>query len=114
MYRQEGYRSMNLMHQVVYPLVSPQACCLQKENQFQMCKILLQIVFFCALSLFDLIVHLVIWRGHEGGSMREVSHAHFESIICKDYSNVGRLFCTPAPPKFTKKLAVDSFFNFGS
>ena len=30
------------------------------------------------------------------------------------YSNVGRLFCTPAPPKFTKKLAVDSFFNFGS
>ena len=31
-----------------------------------------------------------------------------------DYSNVGRLFCTPAPPKFTKKLAVDSFFNFGS
>ena len=32
----------------------------------------------------------------------------------KGYSNVGRLFCTPAPPKFTKKLAVDSFFNFGS
>ena len=32
----------------------------------------------------------------------------------KQYSNVGRLFCTPAPPKFTKKLAVDSFFNFGS
>ena len=31
-----------------------------------------------------------------------------------NYSNVGRLFCTPAPPKFTKKLAVDSFFNFGS
>ena len=31
-----------------------------------------------------------------------------------DYSNVGRLFCTPAPPKFTKKLAVDSFFIFGS
>ena len=31
-----------------------------------------------------------------------------------EYSNVGRLFCTPAPPKFTKKLAVDSFFNFGS
>ena len=30
------------------------------------------------------------------------------------YSNVGRLFCTPAPPKFTKKLAVDSFFNFRS
>ena len=30
------------------------------------------------------------------------------------YSNVGQLFCTPAPPKFTKKLAVDSFFNFGS
>ena len=30
------------------------------------------------------------------------------------YSNVGWLFCTPAPPKFTKKLAVDSFFNFGS
>ena len=30
------------------------------------------------------------------------------------YSNVGRFFCTPAPPKFTKKLAVDSFFNFGS
>ena len=32
----------------------------------------------------------------------------------QDYSNVGWLFCTPAPPKFTKKLAVDSFFNFGS
>ena len=31
-----------------------------------------------------------------------------------NYSNVGRLFCTPAPPKFTKKLAVDSIFNFGS
>ena len=31
-----------------------------------------------------------------------------------EYSNVGWLFCTPAPPKFTKKLAVDSFFNFGS
>ena len=31
-----------------------------------------------------------------------------------NYSNVGWLFCTPAPPKFTKKLAVDSFFNFGS
>ena len=30
------------------------------------------------------------------------------------YSNVGWLFCTPVPPKFTKKLAVDSFFNFGS
>ena len=30
------------------------------------------------------------------------------------YSNAGWLFCTPAPPKFTKKLAVDSFFNFGS
>ena len=30
------------------------------------------------------------------------------------YSNVGRPFCTPAPPKFTKKLAVDSFSNFGS
>ena len=34
--------------------------------------------------------------------------------IPRIYSNVGRLFCTPAPPKFTKKLAVDSFFNFGS
>ena len=34
--------------------------------------------------------------------------------VFKMYSNVGRLFCTPAPPKFTKKLAVDSFFNFGS
>ena len=29
--------------------------------------------------------------------------------IARNYSNVGRLFCTPAPPKFTKKLAVDSF-----
>ena len=76
---------MNLMHQFVYPLVSPQACCLQKEHQIQMYTMLLQIVFFCALSLFDLIVHLVIRRGHEGGSMRDVSHAHFESIICNNY-----------------------------
>ena len=37
-----------------------------------------------------------------------------QSEYSKKYSNVGRLFCTPAPPKFTKKLAVDSFFNFGS
>ena len=38
-----------------------------------------------------------------------------EKLVCGEfYSNVGRLFCTPAPPKFTKKLAVDSFFNFGS
>ena len=29
----------------------------------------------------------------------------------KIYSNVGWLFCTPVPPKFTKKLAVDSFFQ---
>ena len=36
----------------------------------------------------------------------------FVILFC--YSNVGRLFCTLAPPKFTKKLAVDSFFNFGS
>ena len=28
-----------------------------------------------------------------------------------NYSNVGWLFCTPVPPKFTKKLAVDSFFQ---
>ena len=38
---------------------------------------------------------------------------HFLRVV-DEYSNVGRLFCTPAPPKFTKKLAVDSFFNFGS
>ena len=36
------------------------------------------------------------------------------ALLWELYSNVGRLFCTPAPPKFTKKLAVDSFFNFGS
>ena len=40
------------------------------------------------------------WKEEGGGNLK--------------YSNVGRLFCTPAPPKFTKKLAVDSFFNFGS
>ena len=43
--------------------------------------------------------------------------SHLRKIMKKEkdnYSNVGRLFCTPAPPKFTKKLAVDSFFNFGS
>ena len=39
---------------------------------------------------------------------------YFFSTTSTFYSNVGRLFCTPAPPKFTKKLAVDSFFNFGS
>ena len=38
----------------------------------------------------------------------------YEMMNYKWYSNVGWLFCTPAPPKFTKKLAVDSFFNFGS
>ena len=53
--------------------------------------------------------------GSEG--VIKVGQSHFLFILAADfsiYSNVGRLFCTPAPPKFTKKLAVDSFFNFGS
>ena len=85
MYHQEGYRSMNLMHQVVYPLVSPQAGCLQKEKSIPNVHNVIANCFFLRLSFSNQTVHLVIRRGHEGGSMRDVSHAHFESIICKDY-----------------------------
>ena len=54
-------------------------------------------------------------RRSQAGDIRErVSGVLKMTMSSKDYSNVGRLFCTPAPPKFTKKLAVDSFFNFGS
>ena len=81
MYHQEGYRSMNLMHQVVYPLVSPQAGCLQKEKSIPNVHNVIANCFFLRLSFSNQTVHLVIRRGHEGGSMRDVSHAHFESIF---------------------------------
>ena len=58
-------------------------------------------------------------RRREGEKNRDRRHGIKDVLFLKSfffniYSNVGRLFCTPAPPKFTKKLAVDSFFNFGS
>ena len=49
-----------------------------------------------------------------GSSLLRLAHPPSRSPHIGKYSNVGRLFCTQAPPKFTKKLAVDSFFNFGS
>ena len=34
--------------------------------------------------------------------------------IEKKYSNVGWLFCSPAPPKIYEKACCGFFFNFGS
>ena len=84
-------------------------------RKFRFFKQPMNLVDFCAIIPF--LLDLVIGGLQVSKSPVLKNHPFFLHMAqCKIefYSNVGRLFCTPAPPKFTKKLAVDSFFNFGS
>ena len=68
---------------------------------------------FCALMAFTDLIYIYIWVEYMGDIPQQlVFHFqvyNFGIYLLQNYSNVPRLL-----PKFTKKLAVDSFFNFGS
>ena len=75
--------------------------------------------FQCIVFRFVVLLKPILCPRSEFSQIVYRSYLHIyiyaiSKVDSYEYNNVGRLFCTPAPPKFTKKLAVDSFFNFGS